>query len=158
VEKMKTYLLYVSIALAAGITFVNIYNSLVDVPSWGSDIPNSIIVSRSYFKVYNPGMFFKLISPLNQITALACLILCWKTPSLRMPLATALGLYILGNIFTFLYFHRRNSILFDSTSTLDRAVLEKIWGEWHLMTWLRTSIVFAGLILSMISLHRSYRN
>ena len=152
---MKICLLYASVAIAAGLTFVNIYNSLVDVQSWGSDIPASIITSRSYFKVYNPGLFFKFFSPLNQVVALSCLILFWKAaPSVRLMLAAALLFYIFANVFTFVYFYPRNSILFNNDSTMDRAILEKVWREWYRMSWVRTGIVMAGLTLSMFSLHR----
>src|SRR5690242_10135280 len=103
-EKMRTSLLYASIAIAAGLTFVNIYNYLVDVQSWGADIPASIVTSRSYFKVYNPGMFFRVFSPLNQVVALVCLLLFWKSsPSLRVTLAAALLLYLVANVITFIY-------------------------------------------------------
>jgi len=155
---MKTYVLYVSIALAAGLVFVNFYNSLVDVKAWGADIPSSIMSARSYFKVVNPGVFFRWFSPLNQIVALACLILFWKTtPSLRWTLAAALVLYILADVFTFAYFYPRNAILFMGDGTQDGDTLGRVWGEWSRMNWLRTGVVLAGLILSMISLHRSYR-
>jgi uncharacterized membrane protein len=153
---MKTQLLYASIAIAAGLTFVNLYNSLVDVRSWGSDIPASIINARAYFRSVNPGTFFRFFSPLNQLVALVCVILFWKTaPSIRTTLIAALVLYILADVLTFAYFYPRNSILFMG-STPDKSILENVWREWSRMNWVRTAIVFAGLILSMISLHRSY--
>ncbi|HWB94983.1 MAG TPA: DUF1772 domain-containing protein [Puia sp.] len=153
---MKTQLLYASIAIAAGLTFVNLYNSLVDVRSWGSDIPASIINARAYFRSVNPGTFFRFFSPLNQLVALVCVILFWKTaPSIRTTLIAALVLYILADVLTFAYFYPRNSILFMGAAP-DKSILENVWRQWSRMNWVRTAIVFAGLILSMISLHRSY--
>jgi|SRR6185312_2015787 len=156
-RKMKMYFLYASIAIAAGLVFVNSYNSLIDVKSWGSDIPSSLITARSYFRVVNPGVFFRSVSPLNQVIALICLILFWKTtPSIRITLASALVLYIMADVLTFAYFYPRNDILFISNPIQDRHILEKIWKDWRTMNWVRTAIVLAGLLLSMISLHRSY--
>ncbi|HVS97133.1 MAG TPA: DUF1772 domain-containing protein [Puia sp.] len=153
---MKTYLLYVSIAIAAGLVFVNFYNSLVDVRSWGSDIPASIMTTRSYFKTVNPAVYFRIFSPMNQVIALICLIFFWKSnPDIRVTLGAALLLYILADVFTFAYFYPRNTILFLSGNQ-DIPTLERVWREWSRMNWLRTGIVLAGLILSMISLHRSY--
>jgi|SRR6185312_8708426 len=156
---MKTHLLYASIALAAGLAFVNLYNSLVDVRSWGSDIPSSILTTRSYFKAVNPSVFFRSFSPLNQVLALACLILFWKAaPSARPTLAAAMLLYILADVFTFAWFYPRNAILFTNPTIPDQATLENVWRQWSRMNWLRTAIVFAGLLCSMISLHRVYRS
>ena len=155
---MKMYLLYASIVIAAGLTFVNFYNSLVDVKSWGSDIPASILATRTYFKVVNPGLFFRVFSPLNQIVALVCLVVFWKSsPSIRMTLAAAVILYVSADILTFAYFYPRNAILFASNGTQDGSIMEKLLGEWSRMNWVRTGIVLTGLVLSMISLDRSYR-
>jgi len=70
---MKNVLLFLSVGIASGLLFVNIYTSLIDAKSWGSDIPNSIAKAREYFQTVNPGNFFRLFSPVNQVMALlAC--------------------------------------------------------------------------------------
>ncbi len=104
-QQMKNIILFASITLAAGLLFVNFYNSLVDAKSWGSNIPNSIATAREYFKTANPGNFFRLYSPINQVLGLLALILFWKSdPSARLSLGIAFALYVLGDVFTYAYF------------------------------------------------------
>jgi hypothetical protein len=62
---------------AAGMLFVNVYTSIVDAPNWGRDIPASIEATRNYFVVANPGTFFRLAAPINQVVTLIALVACW---------------------------------------------------------------------------------
>lgn len=76
---MKKVILFSSVALACGILFANIFNSMVISEAVKSDIPNSVVAAREYFKTVNPGDFFKIFSPLTQVFTLLSLILFWKT-------------------------------------------------------------------------------
>ena len=67
-------ILFAFISIACGLLFVNLYTSLIDAKSWGCDIPNSIATTREYYKTVNPGDFFRIFSPVNQILAV-CLVL-----------------------------------------------------------------------------------
>ena len=67
---MKNIIVFLSISIASGILFVNLYTSLIDAKSWGSDIPNSIGAAREYFKAVTPGDYFRIFSPLNQVVGL----------------------------------------------------------------------------------------
>lgn len=154
---MKLIILFVSIALASGLLLTNLYTSLIDAKSWGSDIPNSINAARTYFKVTNPGNFFRLFSPVNQVLALLVLILFWKTSSsLRLYMGGALILYILTDVLTFAYFYPRNAILFEKPELPDTDTLKTIWKQWTNMNWIRSLILLTGIILSSISLHKIY--
>jgi len=154
---MKTIILFASISIASGILFVNLYTSLVDVRSWGSDIPNSIAAAREYFKTVNPGNFFRIFSPANQLMGLLALVLCWRsTPSIRLCLGAAFVLYILGDVLTFAYFYTRNDIMFKTAQLTDVALLKRTVSEWRMMNWLRTFIILAGLFFSFLSLHKIY--
>src|SRR5204862_4836747 len=64
---MKIILLFASIVMASGVLMSNIYTSVVDATSWGSDIPHSIESAREYFKAVNPANFFRIYSPVNQV-------------------------------------------------------------------------------------------
>lgn len=153
----KNILLFASISLASGVLFVNVYNSVIDVKSWGSDIPNSIASAREYFKAVNPGNFFRIFSPINQLLALLVLILYWKaSPSIRLCLGIAFVLYVLGDVLTFAYFYPRNDILFKTAPLTDVETLRKTWSQWNAMNWIRSLIVLAGLVFSFISLHKIY--
>jgi hypothetical protein len=152
---IQKIVLFLSITVACGILVTNIYTSIVDATSWGSNIPESIHAARNYFKVVNPGIFFRVVSPLNQVLALLALVLFWKSvPSARMFLAIALGCYILTDVFTFAYFYPRNEIMFVKAT--DSAVMAKAWSEWNAMNWLRSLIIFAGVCASFVSLDRIY--
>ena len=154
---MKLIILFASIAVASGILFVNLYTSLVDVKSWGSDIPNSIATSRDYFKVVNPGTFFRLFSPLNQVLGLLTLILFWQSsPTIRLYLGAALLLYVLGDAFTFAYFYPRNDLMFKTASLTEVDLLRKTVADWSMMNWLRSLVIMAGLICSFLSLPKIF--
>ena len=156
-KNMKTILLFASIIIASGILMVNLYTSLVDAKSWGSDIPNSIATAREYFKTANPGKFFRIFSPANQLLGLLVLILFWKSsPSIRLCLGVALVLYILGDALTFAYFYPRNDIMFKTAQLTETDLLKRTVSEWNMVNWIRSLIVLAGLFFSFLSLHKIY--
>ena len=143
-------------AIAAGLTLTNIYTSLVDVPAWGNQIPRSLATAREYFKVSNPGDFFRIFSPLNQALGLASIICFWnRSKKVRWFLVSAFLLYVIGEGMTFQYFYPRNEIMFQSDIT-NVAQLKSTWLEWRGMNWLRTIIVALGFTCSSIALHHSY--
>jgi uncharacterized membrane protein len=150
---MKTIILFASVTVASGLILVNMYTSLVDAKSWGSNIPDSIAIAREYFKTVNPGNFFRVFSPINQLLGLLALIVCWKTaPATRLYLAIALVMYLLAEGLTFGYFYPRNDIMFKTADLTDTGLLKKTWAEWNTMNWVRTLVLVAGLICSFISL------
>ena len=154
---MKPILLFASTALASGLLFANIYTSWVDARSWGANIPQSIETAREYFKTVNPGNFFRMLSPANQVVALLVLILFWKvSATARIYLGTALALYVCVEMFTFAYFYPRNAIMFEKGSLTDIDTLKNAWTGWNTMNWLRSLMIFAGLVFSFLALHKIY--
>ena len=154
---MKTIILFVSICIASGLLFVNLYTSIVDAKSWGSNIPNSIAAAREYYKTVNPGNFFRIFSPVNQALGLLVVILFWKSsPSIRLCLGIAVVMYILGDLLTFAYFYPRNNIMFKTAQLTDTDLLTKTWREWSAMNWVRSLIILTGLFFSFLSLHKFY--
>jgi hypothetical protein len=154
---MKNLVLFTSITVAAGLLLINLYSSLIDSRSWESDIPNSIATAREYFKSVNPGNFFRIFSPVNQVLGLLVLVLFWKTSaSIRLYLGIAFVLYVLGDAFTFAYFYPRNDIMFRTAQLTDIELLKKTCSEWRVMNWVRSLIVFGGLFFSFLSLHKIY--
>jgi len=143
--------------VASDVLLPNIYTILVDANSCAGDLPNSIATARHYFKLVNPGTFFRVFSPANQVLALLALMFCWKkAPGVRFTLGAALALYVLGDMFTFAYFYPRNELMFSTASLTDVALLRKTVSEWATMNWVRSLIMVAGLCFSFISLHRMY--
>jgi len=154
---MKTLLLFASITIAAGLILVNMYTSLIDAKSWGSHIPESIAIAREYFKTVNPGNFFRIFSPINQLLGLFTLIIFWKSaPNIRLSLAIALLMYLSAEALTFSYFYPRNDIMFRTAQLTDVNLLKKTWSQWNSMNWIRTIILIIGLFFSFLSLHKLY--
>lgn len=154
---MKIIFLFASAVIASGVLITNIYTSLIDATSWGSNIPHSIGAAREYFKTVNPGDFFRVYSPVNQLLALLALILFWKAgPSVRILLGSTFVLYVICDVMTFAYFYPRNDILFRDAALTDVETLTKTWRQWNSMNWVRTLILAAGVISSFIAAHRIY--
>ena len=154
---MKLLLLFASTSLASGLLFANIYTSLIDTKSWGAGIPQSVETAREYFKTVNPKIFFRMIAPANLVAALLVLILFWKiSVTVRIYLGMALALYICVEMFTFTYFYPRNKIMFENTPLPDIDTLKNALAGWRTMNWLRSFIIFAGLVFSFLALHEIY--
>lgn len=154
---MKKAILFTSAALASGVLFANIFNSMVISDAAKSDIPNSIIAARDYFKTVNPGDFFKIFSPLTQVFTILALILFWKTgKSVRIFLGVALLCYILGDIFAFTYFHPRNEIIYLSQPIPDSETLTRLSSEWSRMNWVRSFVLLVGVVFSFLAIDKLY--
>jgi len=153
---MKKVIVLATVSFASGILFVNIYNSLVNAVAVESNIPDSVIATREYFKTVNPGDFFKIFSPLTQVLALISLILFWKrSPAIRLYLGLALACYVSADIFTFIYFHPRNDIMFVNELP-DTETLKRLASEWSSMNWVRSFIVLMGIIASFVAIDKMY--
>ena len=154
---MKTIFLFASVSIASGLLLANVYTSLIDASSWGSNIPNSIAVAREYYKTVTPGNFFRIFSPVNQALGLLVLVLFWKSSStIRLYLGAALLMYLLAEGLTFGYFYPRNDIMFRTAQLTDIDLLKKTWSEWNSMNWVRTLVLLLGIICSCLSLHKIY--
>jgi hypothetical protein len=153
---MKNTILFLSIAVASGALFINVYNSVVDAASWGSHIPESIETARQYYSTVTPATFLRVFSPLNQILALLALILFWKAaPSVRKYLGIALVMYIVTDVLTFGYFYPRIAIMFETGT--DIKDLTQAWQEWDAMNWVRSFVILVGVFFSSLSLHKIYK-
>ena len=141
----------------AGVLFVNIYNSIVDAVSWGSNVPASIDVMRHYYYSTNPGKFFRYFSPANQVLALLVLILFWKSSKkVRYFFAAAFLLSVLTDVFTFSYFYPANNLLMTLPLT-NVSKLSSVVHDWQLMNWLRSLIIAVELSLFFLGLNGLFK-
>ncbi len=153
---MRKTVLFLSTAFMAGVTFVNIYNSVVDARSWGEKIPESVQATRVYFSVVNPGTFFRVFSPVNQVLALLALILFWKkSKKIKLFLAIAFIITVFTDVFTFAYFYPRNNLLM-TLSLQDINHLAEVIKQWQVMNWVRSAILLIGLSFSFLGLNEIY--
>jgi hypothetical protein len=146
---IRSILLGLSAAVATGVLFVNVYTSVVDAPNWGADLPNSIVVAREYFSVANPGNFFRIFSPANQVLAAIAVILSWRFRRERYIAIGSLIVAILGDVFTFGYFYPRNEILFIAPMETSVDTVRLAWEQWSAMNWYRTAMCVVNVILAM---------
>ena len=153
---MKKVFAFISIMFLAVLLGANVYNSIVDAKSWGASIPDSILTARNYFKAVNPGTFYRVVSPINQVIALATLIVCWKSGKrVRLCFGLAFLLAVLVDALTFAFFYPRNAILFSGAEA-NVEVLTKLWSEWSNMNWVRSLMLAVGLVSSMKGLDSLY--
>lgn len=145
---IRSIILGLSAAVAAGLLFVNVYNSVVDAANWSSALPNSVVAAREYFSVANPGHFFRMVSPLNQILALVAVLLVWKNPRARYLAIASLILAVSADIFTFGYFYPRNEILFTGPLTSNIDTLRLAAEQWTTMNWFRSIVCATNAILA----------
>jgi hypothetical protein len=68
----------------------------------------------------------------------------------------ALALYVCVDVFTFAYFYPRNKIMFETGSLTNIDTLKNALTGWRTMNWLRSFILFAGLVFSFMGLHKIY--
>ena len=143
---IRLILLGLSASVAAGLLFVNIYTSIVDAPNWGANMTDSLVVARQYFSVANPGNFFRIVSPLNQVLALIALVICWKNN--RYLALGSLVVAILADVMTFAYFYPRSEIMF--VAPINESAMQLAWEQWTSMNWVRSSLCFVNTVLAFV--------
>ena len=155
---MGKIFLFAALVFSSGLLFVNIYTSLVDVPNWMHNIPASIQAMRNYFIAANPGTFFRIFSPANQLLALLALIFCWKYGwQIRIFCFIAL-LFAVGNdIFTFTFFYPRNNMLLHASLITDIDLLKKITHQWMIVNWIRSGTVLLNVITILLAILAVFR-
>ena len=145
---IRITLLGISAAIAAGLLFVNVYNSVIDATNWGAAFPDSISAARQYFSQVNPGNFYRIVSPLNQVLAIIAVIACWKFKRERYIAIASLALTVLADALTFGYFYPRNEIMFTGPrENIDNIRLA--WNQWTTMNWFRSAMCAVNTTLAL---------
>ena len=158
-SKIQTIVLYLAIIINSGVLFVNIYNSIVDAPNWGGNIPASMEIARNYFAEKSPQDFFQIFGIIIHILGINCVIRFWKTDKqIRLFNISALALILIIDLLTFTYFFPRNDIMFTLNGTTDIQTLTNAWREWEIMNWVRTFITLGIVILYSLSLYKFMKN
>jgi uncharacterized membrane protein len=156
-SKLQTMVLYLAIIINSGVLFVNIYNSIVDAPNWGTNIPTSLEIARNYFAEKSPQDFFKIVGILIHILGINCVIRFWKTDKqIRYFNISALALIVIIDFLTFAYFFPRNDTMFALNGSKDIQTLTKTWSEWGNMNWVRTFITLGIVALYSLSLNKLF--
>jgi hypothetical protein len=157
-KSIQTLLLILAATVASGLLFVNVYTSMVDAPNWGRDVPASITAAREYFGVANPGTFFRIFSPLNQVLALLAAVTAWWAPKGTFTICVAaLILAVSVDIFTFAYFYPRNDIMFVAPIENVDAIRSALSG-WRSMNWIRSGMIVVVIVLDYLALMKIVRS
>jgi len=152
-EATRFVLLNLTVVFAAGLLFVNVYNSIVDATNWGSHLPGSVEAARAYFRAADPGTFFRLASPLNQLISLATLAVCWKvSPRMRLLCGLVAALALANDVFTFAYFYPRNAVMFEQPLDGRLEAIKAAAAQWSSMNWIRSLGVATGLLCAIAAL------
>jgi hypothetical protein len=150
---MKKTVLILSAIVASGILFVNVYTSVVDAQNWGRDIPASLIAAREYFRAANPGTFFRVASPINQLLTLLALVICWRAgKKVRIYCGIALLCAVAVDALTFAYFYPRNAIMFTDPLNVDTETLKAVWSQWTTSNWFRSAIIAVQAVVDFLAL------
>lgn len=148
IQITRQLLVMLSITFAAGLLFTNVYNSVIDAHNWGSNLPASIQTTRDYFSSRNPGDFYRVASPINQVISALALAFCWKAGGrVRAWCAAALVISVLSDMFTFAYFFPRNAIMFEAPLRASVDAIRQAHSEWAAMNWVRS----AGVGLNVVA-------
>ncbi|PYS88280.1 MAG: hypothetical protein DMF62_10145 [Acidobacteria bacterium] len=151
-KRIQILILILAATVASGLLFVNIYTSMVDAPNWGRDVPASIVAAREYFSVKNPGNFFRVFSPLNQLLALTALVVSWWAPKSTFWIClAALILAVSVDVFTFAYFYPRNEIMFVAPIENIDAIRTALTG-WQNMNWIRSGMIAVIVVLDYLAM------
>ena len=153
---MRQLIFFTAIVVTGMVLGANVYNSVVDAPNWGAQIPGSLETARRYFGVRTPGTFFRVASPLSQALSVLVLIVSWRLGGTTRGLAAlALGLGILADVLTFAYFYPRNAVMF--VQPVDVQAMKQAWIGWDKMNHVRNLVVLAGLVCQLSVLWRVAR-
>jgi hypothetical protein len=154
---MKVAIAFLSIFLAAGLTAVTVYNTLVDAKSWGSDIPTSIQTARDYYAHVDPRRFYLMVGPPTVLLGVLTTILFWRDDvSLRLLFGTSAACYVVIVLLTISYFVPRDLILFRGPIQGHLDEIRTAAGQWSRMNWVRTLLGCAGVLCSMRALDLYY--
>jgi len=125
---------------------------MVDAPNWGRDLPASIAVAREYFSVKNPGTFFRVFSPINQVLALLAAVVSWWAPKGTFSICVmALVLAVSVDVLTFSYFYPRNEMMFVAPIENVDAIRSALSG-WRNMNWIRSGLIAIVVFLDFLAL------
>lgn len=156
-SKIKIIILFLAIIVNSGLLFVNVYNSMVDAPNWGVNIPASIDSARNYFTSKSPADFFKIFGIVIHILGINCVIRFWNTDKqIRLYTISALTLILILDLLLFAYFFPRNDIMFNQNSTADIQTLKVAWKQWGAMNWVRSFITLGIVALYSLSLNKLF--
>lgn len=155
---IRRILIYTAVIMLGGVLGANVYNSIIDAQNWGSAIPQSLDAAKAYFSFKNPGDFYRIASPLAQVSALIALIAAWPAGKrTRIIAAFAVAFAVFGDVLTFGFFYPRNEIMFGG-GTHSVEELRAAWSGWSTVNWFRSLVCLGAVVSELVVLSRFERH
>ncbi|MBO0929487.1 DUF1772 domain-containing protein [Fibrella aquatilis] len=133
-----------------------LFDVLVNEENLVRGFPDSITHVRNYWKYRNPGDFYKVLSPLFGLSALAATVWYWSDPAGRQWLVLgAIGCFALTQAITVIYFFPGNKILREAPVDEAVAMMQRSRKTRLYWDYFRQLLTLTGsvLLLSAIAKH-----
>jgi hypothetical protein len=123
------------------------YQHIVESTNWRSNIPQSLIAYREFFKHSDFGNFFRMFMPTSFICFLISVATLWNysTPVRMWMLIGVAGMFLTA-AFTNSFFVAKHKKLFEETIDVSKtAELKQVAGQWQKGNYAR--MILMGLTL-----------
>jgi uncharacterized membrane protein len=132
------------------------YDSVVMVPNYAAQIPDSLQHARSFFVASTPANFFRVLLPATQLTLVLAALLTWRLPRARWWIVAALIGLALADVITFTFHYPRNAILFQRPlAEVPVARLEEAARSWGRGNLVRVALLACAAVCALTGHSRS---
>ena len=149
---LRVLLLAAAAALSGMLLGGSLYDSLVLVPNINGNLPQSLEHGRLFMHAATPGSFFRVISPLTQVSLLLAGIFCWTVRSSRWWILAGLLAAVMADVLTFAYFYPRNELMFQNPLGQPVELLARTAQEWGRMNLVRIALVAVAVGCALTAL------
>src|SRR5262245_35280708 len=116
---IRQFLLILAVIALGALFGASLYQSTIEGPNLGANLPDSVEHFRLFMGQNNPGNFFRVVAPAAQILVFLSLITGWKSPrNRRLWLLASLVIVIGADVITFNIHYPRNALMFTVPLTV----------------------------------------
>jgi hypothetical protein len=135
-----------------------VYSHVVFLPAYLPNLPESTSLVKGPYALVDER-FWMMIHPLLIITVTIALILNWKVVDRRNLMLSALGIYLIVLVITFIYFVPE---LLAFAKSAESGIEKREWvirgTMWEQLSWIRGAFMFGGFVLLQIALTKNNVN
>ena len=132
-----------------------VYSHLVFFPAYLPNLPESTSLIKGPYALVDER-FWMLIHPLLIVTMVLALILNWKTSERKKLMLSALGIYLIVLVVTFIYFVPELLAFAKSAeSDIEKREWVRRGTRWEQLSWIRGVFMFGGFVLLQIALTKN---